>query len=804
MMDTLLQDIRYGLRQLRTRPGFTIAVVLTLALGIGANTAVFSVVNAVLLKPLTYQKPDQLALVWERNTKRGADFNVVNPRNYLDWQARASSFSSLAALGWSQLTFTGDVPESVQGRKVTPNFFQVLGVAPQIGRVFAEAEGRPGGAPVIVLSDGFWRRRFGADPGILGRSVPVAGGTVQVIGVMPASFRPMPWGAEEYWEPLGLDAADPGHNGRFLMVVGRLRPGVSLAQAQSEMEAISGGLAQQYPDFNTNWSTHVVSLTEQVVGGSRRALWILFGAVSMVLLIACANVGNLLLARAARRGRELAVRAALGASNARLARQWVVESLLLSILGGAGGLLVAGWGIDLLVAAKPAGVPRIADISLDARVFLVTAAVSLLVGLGFGLFTALRERGSIETALRTDSGRATAGGAATRLRNGLVVAQVSFAFVLLLGAGLLVRSLANLASVNPGFDPTDVLGVSLVLPDRTYPTTARQASFYEGLVAQVRSMPGVEGTGVISFPPLIGPNSATSFTIVGRPAPAAGESPVADIRVADSGYFGAMRIPLLQGRLLSHADGGTSSPVVVINQTMARLYWPGRSPLGERIQVSWWDPKAQPTIVGVVGDVHVRTLDSDLRPMIYYPLAQSPSGSMTLVARRGGDPAPLVTAVDATIHRLDPALPVTGVATMSSLMAQSMSDRRYPMLLLAVFAGLAVLLSAVGIYGVLAYTVAQRVREIGVRMALGARGADVLRLIIAGGLRPTLLGVAIGAVGGALGARALGSLLYGVAPADPLTFIGVAVLFVTIAFVAMYLPAARATRVDPLVTLRSE
>ena len=803
-MDTVLQDIRYALRQLRTRPGFTIAVVLTLALGIGANTAVFSVVNAVLLKPLTYQRPDQLAIVWEQNAKRNVPFNVVNPRNYLDWQARQTSFSQLAALGWSQLTFTGDVPESVPGRKVTPSFFGVLGVAPRLGHVFTDAEGNSGSAPAIVLSDGLWRRRFGADPGILGRSVPVAGGTAQVIGVMPASFRPMPWGAEEYWEPLRLDPADHGHNGRYLMVIGRLRSGATLAQAQAEMGTISAGLAQQYPDFNTNWGTNVVSLTEQVVGGSRRALWILFGAVSMVLLIACANVGNLMLARAARRERELAVRAALGASNARLARQWVVESLLLSLLGGAAGLVVATWSIDLLVAAKPAGIPRIADIAVDSRVFLVTAAVSLGVGLGFGLITALRDRGSIETALRGESGRTTAGATSVRVRNGLVVAQVSFAFVLLIGAGLLVRSLANLSSVNPGFDPNDVLGVSLVLPDRTYPTPAREASFYEGLVDQVRSMPGVTGVGVITFPPLIGPNSATSFSIVGRPAPAAGESPVADIRTADSGYFGAMRIPLLQGRLPGHADGPTSAPVVVINQTMARLHWPGQSPIGQRVQVAWTEPNAQPEIVGVVGDVHGRTLDSDLRPMIYYPLEQSPSGSMTLVTRRAGNPAPLVTAVSATVHRMDPALPVTGVATMSSLMAESMSDRRYPMLLLAVFSALAVVLAGVGIYGVLAYTVAQRVREIGVRMALGARAADVLRLVIGGGLRPTLLGIVIGGVGGALGARALGSLLYQVAPTDPVTLVGVAVLFVGIALVAMYLPAARATRVDPLVTLRSE
>jgi len=803
-MNTLMQDIRYALRQLRTHPGFAAAVILTLALGIGANTAVFSVVHAVLLKPLGYQQPDRLVIVWEQNTQRGVPFNVVNPRNYLDWKERASSFSGLAAFGWSQLTFTGDAPESVQGRKVTGNFFDVLGTRPERGRVFTAADGLPGTAPVVLISDGLWRRRFGADPQIVGRSVPVAGGTVQVVGVMPASFRPMPWGAEEFWEPLRLDPADHTHSGRDLMVVGRLGPAITLSQAQSEMSGISATLAGEYPAFDAGWDAHVVGLTDQVVGDSRRALWILFGAVSLVLLIACANVGNLLLVRAARRERELAVRAALGASQGRLVRQWVVESLLLSGLGGAAGLLLASWGLDLLVAAAPGGVPRLAEISVDGTVFLVTALVSLTVGLGFGFFAALRDRGDIESTLRGASGRTTSGAAAARLRSGLVVAQVAFAFVLLIGAGLLVRSLANLSSINPGFDPANVLGVSLILPDRTYPTGPQQEGFYRDLVRRVRAMQGVQGAGVVNFPPLIGPNAATSFTVVGRPAPAPGEAPGADIRSVDSGYFGAMRIPLLRGRLPASSDGAGAPPVVVINQTMAKRFWPGADPIGQHIQVSWTDPKAQPEIVGVVGDVHGRTLDSDIRPAIYYPLAQSPTGAMTLVARQAGNLEPLTKGITTAVHQLDPALPVTGVTTMSSLVAASMSDRRYPMILLGVFAALAVVLSAVGIYGVLTYTVTQRVREIGVRMALGARGLDVIRLVLTGGLKPTFLGIFMGGIGAALGARALGSLLYAVTPADPMTFAGVSILFLFIAVVAMYLPAHRATRVDPIVTLKSE
>ncbi len=803
-MDTILQDIRYALRQLRTHPGFTAAVVLTLALGIGANTAVFSVVNAVLLKPLSYQKPDQLALLWEKNLQRGADYNVVNVRNFLDWKDRARSFAGLAAFGWSQMTFTGDAPASIQGRKVTANFFEVLGATPEIGRTFTAADELSGTEPVILISDGLWRGRFGADPRILQRSVPVAGGSVRVIGVMPPSFRPMPWGSEEFWEPLHLDPASQVHSGRDLMVVGRLAPGVTLAQAQSEMSVIAAALAQLYPAFDTGWGTRVVSLTDMVVGDSRRALWILFGAVSMVLLIACANVGNLLLARAARRERELAVRAALGASKGRLVRQWMAEGIVLSVLGGAAGLLLASWGLELLVAAAPGGIPRLAEVSVDGTVFAVTAGVSLTVGLAFGLVTALRDRGGIESTLRGESGRTTGGAATARLRSGLVVAQIAFAFVLLTGAGLLIRSLGNLSSVSPGFDPENVLGVSLVLPDVTYPTGARQAAFYEQLVDQVRILPGVQGAGVITFPPLIGPNAATTFSVVGRPAPAPGQAPGADIRVADSGYFGAMRIPLLRGRLPLPSDVASAPPVVVINQTMASRFWPGADPIGQHIQVSWTDPHAEPEIVGVVGDVHGRTLDSDIRPMIYYPLAQSPTGSMVLVARQPGNQQPLAAGIAAAVHRLDPALPVTNVATMTSLVAASMSNRRYPMILLGVFAALAVLLSAVGIYGVLAYTVTQRVREIGVRMALGARAVDVVRLVLKGGLQPTLLGLVLGGVGGALGARALGSLLYGVTPADPETLAGVSILFVLIALAAMYLPARRATRVDPIVALRAE
>ena len=804
-MEALIQDIRYALRRLTHSPGFTLASVVTLALGIGATTAIFSVVDTVLLRPLTFQDPSRLVLVWERFAARHQEINVVNPANYLDWRDRATSFSDLAALGWSQQTFTGDVPELVQGRSVTANFFRTLGLAPLLGRVFTPEEALPSGSPVIVLSYGLWRRRFGGDSGIIGRPVPVAGGSAVVLGVMPPTLRPMPWGQEEYWEPLRLDESDRTRSGRFTMVVGRLKTGVTVARAQAEMDVITRSLEQEHPEFDTGWGANVVRLTDQIVGSARRALLVVLGAVTLVLLIAAANVGNLVLVRAEARQRELTVRAALGASRLRLVRQWLVESALVALAGGTAGVMLARWGVDLLVALAPPYIPRLAEITVDTRVLAVAALLSLAVGIGAGLPAALGVGGyDLADGLRGGSTRTTGDRIARRWRDGLVVAQVSLALVLLSGAGLLVRSLQRLSAITPGFEPAHVTTMAVNLPQGTYADGARQTAFYNRLTDRIRAMPGVSEAGAISFVPFVPQGAATRFTIVGRPAPQPGEWTSADIRIIDPGYFAAMRIPLVRGRTFSGADRADAPPVVVVNQAMARQFWPGENPLGSRVQVSWTHPEAQPEIVGVVGDVRTSALDADIHPMIYYVEAQEPTGEMTLAVRHSGDPAALVAAVRGVVGDLDRDVPLTDVATMSTRLTRSMADRRYPMLLLSGFAVLAVLLAAVGLYGLLSYAVSRRNREIGVRMALGAGRGTVLGMVMKDGVRLTLVGVGIGAVASALAARALGRLLYGIGPTDPVTFLSVAVLLVAVALLASYMPAARATRVDPMVALRTE
>src|SRR6266576_2676270 len=515
MIDALAQDLRYAVRTLGKNPGFTAVVVLTLALGIGANTAIFSVVNGVLLTPLPYKDPSQLMVVWER--KGTSSHNVVNPGNYMDWHDRATSFSGLALTTWRSLIFTGEQAEEVQGRAVTPDFFSVVGATPLLGRTFNVEESRPNSPRVILLSEGLWRRRFGADRTIVGRAVPVVGETARVVGVMPSSFRPMPQGHEEYWEPLALDWSNRARTGRYAMAVGRLKDGVTVERAQTEMSRIARQLESDYPDFDTGWGATVVPLMEQVVGGSRRTILIVLGAVSLVLLIACANVANLMLARAASRERELAVRAALGAPRWRLVRQALAESVMLALAGGAAGALLASWGVQLLVRAAPAEVPRIADIRLDLTVLAVTALVSMVAGVLFGLPAALSRSDAAIQDLHAATTRTTAGVPAARLRGALVIAQMSLAIVLLVGAGLLVRSLHRLIAVDPGFDPANISALTITLPGATYPDSLRRVAFYERLLERVRNMPGVQSAGIISRLPMTPGNAVTALTVVGRP-----------------------------------------------------------------------------------------------------------------------------------------------------------------------------------------------------------------------------------------------------------------------------------------------
>ena len=803
MIDTLAQDLRYAVRTLGKSPGFTAVVVLTLALGIGANTAIFSVVNGVLLTPLPYKDPSQLMVVWER--KGTSSHNVVNPGNYMDWHDRATSFSGLALTSWRSLIFAGEQAEEVQGRAVTPDFFGVVGATPLLGSTFSADESRPNSPRVILLSEGLWRRRFGADRAIVGRAVPVVGETARVVGVMPSSFRPMPQGHEEYWEPLALDWSNRARTGRFAMAVGRLKNGVTVERAQTEMSRIARQLASDYPDFDTGWGATVVPLMEQVVGGSRRTILIVLGAVSLVLLIACANVANLMLARAASRERELAVRAALGAPRWRLVRQALVESLVLALAGGAAGALLAGWAVHLLVRAAPPDVPRLADIRLDLTVLAMTALVSMAAGVLFGLPAALSRSGAAIQDLHAAATRTTAGVPAARLRGALVIAQMSLAIVLLVGAGLLVRSLRQLIAVDPGFDPTNISALTITLPRATYTDSLRRFAFYERLLERVRNMPGVQSAGIISRLPMTPGNAVTALTVVGRPEPAPGEAPAAAIRVVDPGYFAAMRIPLERGRSLAPSDRIGGAPVAVISEAMAHQLWPGEDPIGQHVKVEWRHRSASVEIVGVVADSRHDGLDAAFEPTLFYPFAQeSQQSTMSLVLRSALPPGTLTRTVRAAVSEMDKGVPVADAVTMYHHIAETMADRRYPAFVLGLFAALALTLAAVGIYGVLSYTVGQRTREIGVRVALGARPGDVLRTVLGGGLKLTLIGVALGGVAAGLAAGALGKLLYGVHALDPLTFILVPLVLVGVALLAMAAPARRAARVDPMVALRSE
>ena len=804
-MESFIHDVRHAARSIAKRPAFALVVILTLALGIGANTAIFSVVKSVLFAPLPYPKPDRLVMVWETKPAQGRDRNVVNPQNFFDWQSRSNSFSALGLYTWRTMTLTGGgQPENLMGRAVTPNVFEILGVRPALGRNFSLDEGRADAPLTILLSDGLWRRRFGADSGIVGRTIPISGGSAIVIGVMPATFRPL--GNETYWQAFRLDPSDRKRTGRYTMAIGRLKDGVTREQAQAEMTTIGKQLEAEFPEFDTGWGARVVTLKDDVIGPARSVLWMLFGAVAVVLLITCANVGNLMLSQAASRRREMAVRTALGAPGWRLIRQWLLENLLLALGGGVVGVVLASYGVDLLLAARPGSVPRLGEISLDRGVLLVTALASTGVGLLIGLPAAFGGRlARIGASLRAAGTRSTEGAGATRFRAALVVVQVSLALVLLIGAGLMVRSIAKLSRVDAGFNADHVLTASIDLPNGAYSSDGGQVTlFYANLLQRLREIPGVKAAGMSTWVPLTGIGAGTGFTVVGRPAPAAGQGPSAVIRAVDPAYLETMQIPLIRGRRFTDADAAKAPPVVIVSAALAKKIFPSEEALGQRVQVSWNDPEAKAEIVGIVGDVLDTGLDGEHNPTIYYPSAQSPSGSMNIVVRTTGEPIALATAIRNAVHAIDPNLPVDGVMPMSAVVTSSMSDRRYPMFLLMIFAGVALTVAAVGVYAVLAFAVSQRTREIGVRMALGAQQRQVLAMVLRDGLRLAAAGIVAGGVVGLFASRALSNLLFQVSPADPVTLATVAGVLLLVSMLAIYLPARRATRVDPVTALRSE
>jgi putative ABC transport system permease protein len=811
-MQTLWQDLRHGARTLIKQPTFTIVAVIALALGVGANTAIFSVVDAVLLRALPYRDSDRLVTVWERNKTRGNAQNVINLGNFFDWKNQNSVFEDMATFFDMTANLTsGGEPEEIPSQIATPNLFNILGVNPIMGRTFTEDDGKPGAARVVALSFGLWQRRFGGDPQIIGRKLILNGNETTVVGVMPANFNwhvragSMTRKMAEMWAPWQIDETMKRRGGRFASAVARLKPGFTPEQAQAEMNVIGGQLERQYNNFNANWGVNVVPLRKQFTGEIRLALLVLLGAVGMVLLIACANVANLLLARAAVRQREIAVRAALGAGRWRIVRQLLTESLLLAGLGGLAGLALAWWGTDLLVSLAPPDLLNLPQVKINAVVLGFTMGVSMLTGVIFGLVPALEATRLNLTGSLKESGKNIGGGMRShRLRNSLVIAEIALALVLLVGAGLLIRSFARLQGVDPGFNAHNLLTMKVSLPGRKYDTDQKRINFFRQAVAQMQSLPGVESAGAVSFLPFAAPHAGTLVEIEGRPKLPPGQGLGTGVMVSDVNYFRTMQVPLKRGRLFTDQEAAEMRHVVVVNEAFARTNFPGEDPLGKRVTIYMKNDNQPCEIIGVVGDSKHMNLDAEVKPMSYWPHPELTYSGMTLALRTQGEPTAIANAARNVISALDPEQPVADVRTMESLIGTSVAGARFNTLLLTIFAIVALLLASLGIYGVMAYSVAQRTHEIGVRMALGAGGTDVLRLVVRKGMTLALSGVAIGVAASFALTRLMQTLLFNVSATDPLTFAGIPLLLAFVALLACLIPARRAAKVDPMVALRYE
>ena len=790
-----MNDLRFALRQLLKNPGFTAVAVLTLALGIGANTAIFSVINGVLLRPLPFKEPGQLVRLYESRPKVSLLQGPISPPTFLDWRQQNTVFEGMAAFHGGSLNLTGGgEPERLSATHVSVNLFALLGVKPMLGRTFGPDDEQEN--KVVVLGDGFWRRRFGGDRALIGQTISLDKQSYTVVGVMPSSFR-FPDQAD-LWVPLTFANDEAANRGsRFLRAVARLKPGISLAQAGAEMETIARRLGSQYEE-NKDWGVHVLAIREEIVGNIRPALLVLFGAVGLVLLIACANVANLFLARSAARQREIAIRSALGAGRGRLIRQLLRESLLLSLIGGLLGLLLSVWGTALLGTLVPSELPGVRELGPDVRVLAFTLIVSLLTGTLFGLLPALQlSRVDLNESLKEGRGSA---GASHRLHGFLVVSEVALALMLLAGAGLLLKSFFQLKAVNPGFLPANVLTMQLSLPESKYPQGHQQAAFFGQVVQNIEALPGVQSAGVAPTLPLSGGLNSYGFSLDGR-ASQPGDNLSAEHDSVTPRYFRALGIRLLQGRLFTDGDTASSPPVVIINETAARRFFPNENPLGRKVTIAGPEPGE---IIGVVEDVKQYALTRESPPHMYSPQTQKPSSGMTLFVRTARTPMSLVSAVRQAVLAVDKDQPVSDVQTMDQVLSESLAQRRFTMLLLGIFGATALLLSAVGIYGVMAYSVTRRTGEIGIRMALGAQRADILGLVFRQGGRLIALGLAVGLLGGLVLTRFLGSMLFGVTAHDPATFAAIAVLLAGVALLACWLPARRAARVDPMVALRAE
>jgi predicted permease len=820
--ETLLQDLRYGARTMLRSPGFTVTAVLALALGIGANTAIFSVVNAVLLRPLPYDQPDRLLQVWHTPPQKsfpGVPTFAVSPANFLDWRKQSHSFEGMSAYGFGRYTLTGSGhPEAIRMAAATVGLFSILHAQPLLGRGFLDGEDEPGREHEVVLSYGLWRSHFAGDPDVVGKNIQLNGQTFAVIGVMRPEFDfPIfsdPGSRTQMWKPLAWTDQERAIRGDHNYgVIARLKDGVTLHQAQAELDALSNRLAQDYPNDNRGWGAIAVPLRDDLVGDVRPALLILLGAVALVLLIACANVANLVLARALSRRKEVAVRTALGATCRRLLQQAVSETLLLAFAGGALGLLFAHYSLILMVKFLEQWLPRAGEIALDGWVLAFTLGISLLTGFAAGLLPALgMAKADLNQALKQGLGRTAADSGGGRARNVLVVSEVALSLMLLIGAGLLIRSLWVLHSVNPGFDPHGVVTLNVSVPTGKFAAPAQQINYYGRVLDRVRSLPGVQSAGLIDSLPLSDDGSHQPIALEGRPAAAMADLPEVEVRLISPGYMVAMRIPLLNGREIDDADAAGRAGAVLISESMAKSFWPNQDPIGKRLTLYFF-PELTRVVVGVVADVKISTMnETQAEPTLYYPLAQMAAArgenwnsfGMNLAVRTNAASLRVVPAITGSIREIDAEVPLLNIRTMDDAVTASLSPARFTMLLLGAFAGLALLLAVMGIYSVMSYSVSRRTNEIGIRVALGANRSDVLLLMVRQALLLALIGSVIGIVGALALSRLMASQLYGVRPTDPITFVTVAALLMIVSLAASYIPARRAMRVDPVTALRYE
>jgi predicted permease len=812
-MDSFVHDLRTTLRSLRRSPAFTAAVVITLALGIGANTAIFSVVNGVILRPLPYRAPERLVMIWEENpaTDFGVRYIPTSPGNFTDFRAQRGVFSDAGAFRYRSSTVGGQGDaEQLWGAELTPSMFTTLDVKPLVGRAFTPQEELPGQPGVVLLSHALWQRRFGAANDIVGKTVQIDGELRTIVGVMPDWFRfPLPSMypiltkvKSEYWIPRVIESANPTRNGRYLGVVARLRDGVTVAQARTAVADVSRRMAQEYPENNGGWTSTVIPLAEQVAAPVRPALLMLLGAVGLVLLIACANVANLQLARATKRQREVIVRAALGAGRGRIVAQALTESVVLAVMGGALGLVLVLWGTDALRSMLPAGFPRVTEVAVDMRVLAFAIVASVVTGIVFGLVPAMRAaRVDLASALNEGGRRSSSDRRSRRARSALVVAQVALAMVLLVAAGLLMRSVGRLMAVNPGFDPSGVITAGLRLPERDYPMAVARRQAYDAMLDRVTHLPGVMSASASSLVPFSEQEDFYGLRIEGQPLPPGAQEAQARFYVVAPGYFETLRIPVRVGRSLTRADAAGTGNVMVVNRRFEEIHFAGGSALGHRVFSASEEPR---TIVGVVENVSYSGLDMTARPEMYVPYGQQDTESLTLLVRTAGDPLALVAPIRAAVRATANGTPIAEVATMEGLIAGSVAQRRLTMALLGAFAALALLLAAVGIHGVLSYAVAERSREIGIRRALGAQDGQVVRMVVGEGMRLTSIGLGFGIVTALVATRAMRGLLYGIGAGDPITFVGVTAFVAAVAMAASYLPARRAAHVNPTDALRAD